>query len=129
MKVAITVWQGRISPVFDASQWLQVIDDSSDHRESHREYIGFDSPFDKIERLKELGVDVLICGAITRQLHLDIQSAGIDVYPFVCGNADIVLDDLVRSKKIDSRFAMPGYGRRMRRQGRRGLAGHGRTMR
>ena len=125
MKVAITVWQDRISPVFDSSQWLQVHDINGDHVDVHREHIGGRSPFEKVERLKELGVDILLCGAVTRALHISLISAGMDVYPFVCGSADAVLKDLLKNRKIDRRFAMPGYGRQIRKRSRRGLAGHG----
>ena len=119
MKVAISIWQDRISPVFDSSQWLQVVDVDGKEATSRREHIGDRPPFAKVELLQDLSIDVLICGAVTRQLHIDLVRSGIAVYPFVCGRADEVLDDFLRDRRIDSRFAMPGYGRRTRRRNRR----------
>ncbi len=120
-KIAITVWQDRISPVFDSSQWLQVFDASGESVDSRLEHIGDQSPLARVERLKDLDVDILICGAITRSLHMALVSSGMDVYPFVCGDVNTVLHDLLQNRKIDSRFAMPGYGRQMRKRNRRGL--------
>ena len=123
MRVAITVWQDRISPVFDQSQWLHIFDVNGEQVDLHREYIG-GPPFGKVERLKELAVDILICGAVTRPLHIDLVASDIDVFPFVCGNVNAVLDVFLKQNKIDSRFVMPGYGRRARKRNRR-CAGHG----
>ncbi|MBN1482303.1 dinitrogenase iron-molybdenum cofactor biosynthesis protein [candidate division KSB1 bacterium] len=118
MRIAITTWQGRISPVFDSSQWLQLFDDSGVRLFSEREYIGDEAPFGKVERIKKLGADILICGAITRPLQFDLANSNIRVYPFVCGDVAAVLDAFIRQHDIDDRFAMPG--RRRRRRNRRG---------
>lgn len=120
MRIAITEHENRISPVFDSSQWLHVFDADGNDIEMHQEYIGDRSPFGKIVRLKDLGVDVLICGAITRPLQFDLINEHIQVYPFVCGDANAILDDFLKNKRIDGRFAMPGYGQRRRRRQRRG---------
>ena len=109
MRIAITEHENRISPVFDSSQWLHVFDADDDHVKELREYIGDRSPFGKIIRLKDLGVDVLICGAITRPLQFDLVNEQIKVYAFICGEVKAVLNDFLKNKRIDRQFAMPGY--------------------
>jgi predicted Fe-Mo cluster-binding NifX family protein len=120
MRIAITEHENRISPVFDSSQWLYVFDADETSVESFRDYIGNRSPFGKIVRLKDLDVDVLICGAITRPLQFDLFHEHIQVYPFVCGDAKAILDDFLKNKRIDGQFTMPGYGQRRRRRQRGG---------
>lgn len=114
MKIAITTWQNRISPVFDTSQRLQLFDESGHRINCDREYIGNESPFGKAARIKELGVDILICGAITRPVQFDLANSNIRVYPFVCGDVATVLDTFLQQHLIDDRFAMPGRRRRRR---------------
>ncbi|HSO62114.1 MAG TPA: hypothetical protein VLR50_13870, partial [Desulfobacterales bacterium] len=70
MKIAIAHWQNRISPVFDVADRLILID-VEDGREVHREslhLVGRD-PFGRARELSDLGVDVLLCGAVSRGLE------------------------------------------------------------
>ena len=114
-RIAITVWQDRVSPVFDTSQWLRIFDFQEGKVDVRLENIGTLTAFGKAQRLEELAVDVLICGAITRPLHIDLISSGIDVIPFVCGAVDAVVESFLTHKNL-SRFAMPGYKRQNRRR-------------
>lgn len=125
MNVAISIWQDRISPVFDTSQCLQIFTVNGEQVDSRRENISERLALSKIQWLTELGIDVLICGAITPSLHFDVLAAGIEVWPFACGYAELILNDFLTNNKIDSRFFMPGYGRQNRRRGRRGTLGRG----
>jgi predicted Fe-Mo cluster-binding NifX family protein len=42
--------------------------------------------------LKNLGIDLIICGAISRHLHQILISTGIEVIPFVHGPIGTVFD-------------------------------------
>ena len=119
MKIAITVWQDRISPVFDTSQWLEIFNIESGEAKAHIENIEASNPFDKVRLLKELKVDVLLCGAITRPMQNELIRSGIDVLPFVCGKAGELLDAFFQHKSLNA-FAMPGYNRQTRHR-RRGF--------
>jgi len=108
MKIAITTWENRISPVFDTSRHVRVFELSDNGIDSHIEDIGSNVPYGKVESIKRLGIDVLICGAITKMLYTDIVNAGIRVVPFVCGNVEDVLHEYLNKNKIDEKFLMPG---------------------
>ncbi len=123
MKVAISVWNHRISPVFDTAAQLLVVTlkngktvgrASCDLRET-----GF---FERIHRVEQLEVQYLICGAISKPMEYAIQSKGIQVISHVCGWVEEVLQAFVTGQITQSRFLMPGCyaerGRRLR---------HGRT--
>lgn len=64
-----------------------------------------------------LGVDVLICGAISWPLEASLASAGVRVIPQTCGPVEDVLNAFVSGRLTDGAFLMPGCcGRRRRRR-------------
>jgi len=128
MKVALPVWNGRISPVFDTAQRFVVVEFEGGEEVSRDSLVIPGIHFyDKARRLKEEGVDVLICGAISNHAVSVVCANGIRVIPWVSGNADEVLDSFISGALMDGRFAMPGCRRRMgRRMGRRWMHPAGR---
>jgi predicted Fe-Mo cluster-binding NifX family protein len=128
MRLAIPTWQRRVSPVFDTAQRLLIID-AADGSETARseEDLRPVLPPQRVARLKELGVDVLICGAISRPLAGMIAASGIVVVPFIGGECDEVLAAYLDGRLPSPRFLMPGCcgpGRGWRHRGR-GRAGRG----
>jgi len=129
MRIAVPTWQGRVSPVFDTAQRLVVVE-VQDGSETGRteEDLGRLLPPQRAVRLKELGVDVLICGAISRPLAGVIAASGVELIPFVSGESADVLLAYLAGELVQPRFMMPGCcGRGMRRRGHwRGGHGTGR---
>ncbi len=112
MRVALTIWQGRISPVFDTARSMIVADIEEARLLSQRnETFGDDSAQEKIGRLHALGVDVLVCGAVSRPLADLAVSRGIRLLPFVSGELGEVLTAVIAGRMPDAAFAMPGCGR------------------
>jgi predicted Fe-Mo cluster-binding NifX family protein len=129
MRIAIPTWQGRVSPVFDTAQRLLVVElHNGDETGRTEQDLGRLFPPQRAVRLKELGVDVLICGAISRPLAGVIAASGIELVPFVSGECPDVLTAYLGGELAQPRFMMPGCcGRGMRRRGRwRGGHGAGR---
>ncbi len=127
MKVAIPDWLGRVSPVFDVAACVILVDFDDQSVESGRRTEEFGSLefHERAHRLSDLGVDVLVCGAISRPLEALLQAAGIRVVPLICGPIEKVVE-AVRNRTIENgQFAMPGCCRRRRR--RRGRCGRGDT--
>ena len=86
MKLAIPIWNDRISSAFDFAHRLLLVDIERS-RETGRSEIPFPSESDpeKVNGLKSLGVEVLICGAISRSLASQVRASGIKVFPYVVG--------------------------------------------
>ncbi len=109
MKIAIPVWQDNISNVFDFADklWLAEIDGQT---EKNRTEIALpnEPALQRADRLKELDIDVLICGAISKYLAFLVMSTGIKVIPFVSGKIDEVLSAHINGRLSDPRFLMPG---------------------
>lgn len=127
MKVAIPVWQSRVSPVFDTAERLLVLDVEYGRELSRVEHpMAGIPPMRRARRLSELGVDVLLCGAISRPVLQLMTASGIRVIPWVSGEINDLLAWYLDGKPLDGRFLMPGCGHRNRFRGscRRGRARH-----
>jgi predicted Fe-Mo cluster-binding NifX family protein len=92
MKVAIAVWEDWVSSVLDFAQRL-VVADLTDGTEMGRTEIGLPEryPSTKLGKLRELGIDVLICGAVSQSLACAFTACGIQLLPYVTGRVDDVL--------------------------------------
>jgi predicted Fe-Mo cluster-binding NifX family protein len=131
MKVGIPTWDGRVSPVLDVARRLLVVDVERNaelaRREVDLEEVAVAS---RVKRIRELGVQVLICGAVSWPLEAMLTSTGMRVIPQTCGPVDDVLRAFLAGRLASGAFLMPGCcGRRRRfRAGRRhgGLPGPGR---
>jgi predicted Fe-Mo cluster-binding NifX family protein len=127
MKVAVPTWAGRISPVFDVAKRLLVVD-IEDDTEIGRDETAIEQkePVARARRVGELGINVLICGAISGPLEAMLVSTGVRVIPHTCGLVEDVLQAFVSGQLMDEAFMMPGcYGRRqqLRRRHRGGRCG------
>jgi predicted Fe-Mo cluster-binding NifX family protein len=116
MRVAIATWNDRVSPVFDTSSRLLVLDVEHDAVRDRRVVeMGADTfPAQRAQRLTELGVNVLICGAISRLLAGFVSATGIVVIPWVSGPVEGVLRAYLLKRLSDSRWKMPGCRGRWR---------------
>ena len=129
MRLAIPVWQGRISPVFDVAGQLLLVE-LTDSREVAREerLVEGNTADERAKNLAELGVGTLICAGISQSLETGLTDRGVRVIARICGNVEEVLAAFVTGRLREERFAMPGCcGQRRRRHrgncGRRGPSG------
>ncbi len=93
MKVVLTIWENRISPVFDAAHKLLVAEiEGSKVISRHYESFNPELTSRLAGRLVELDIAVLICGAISELPATIIELGGIKLIPFIAGNVggDIV---------------------------------------
>lgn len=109
MKVALTVWENRISPLFDSARTLLIVD-IVDRTETGRYFESFncEAPFSRAVRMSELKIEVLICGAVSGPFANIIESNDIRIIPFIAGTVDEVLDAYLAGRLGDSEFQMPG---------------------
>jgi predicted Fe-Mo cluster-binding NifX family protein len=121
MKMAITVWENRISPVFDVAQMLLVVEIENNKIISrHYEPLYPEFPARLAGRLAELNVAVLICGAISEMPANILEANGIKLVPFITGDAGEVIDAYVKDIPFIPAFSMPGCGHKRHRYAGRG---------
>jgi len=109
MKVAVTVWGKRISPVFDAATTLLVLELGSDvERGGTYLSCSCESTPGAIRIMRAADVGVLITGAICREAAVQLEAAGIQLIPFVAGRVDHVLGSYLSGKSLTG-CRMPGW--------------------
>jgi len=109
MKAAFATWNNRIAPQFDAAGHACIVEVLSgaivtEHLEAFRT----DLPVKKVRRLVALGVDTLVCGAISRPIQALLAAQGIRVVPFVAGELGEVIQAWINDGLADDLFTMPG---------------------
>lgn len=109
MKVAVTVWGDRISPVFDASRRLLVATIERG-RITDRSFVIFnpERTANLTKTLAELNVPVLICGAVSQVPASVITAGGIRLIPFIAGEVEHVLTAYAAGTPLAPTFVMPG---------------------
>lgn len=119
MQVAISTWQGRVSPVFDTTRRIIVVlvEDGREMSRSEEILIKRFPPL-RVQRLVDLEVEVLICGAISRPLSEMCSSAGIKIIPWVSGTTDEVLQAFIDGNLPNPEHTMPGCCRQKMKSGR-----------
>lgn len=110
VKLAVTVWGNRISPVFDSASTLLVAE-ITDKKISGQYYTAFDpqSPADLVHTLKKHHVTTLVCGAISKTPASLMMDRHIHLIPFVTGNVREFLDSFARDQIVAKKHRMPGF--------------------
>ncbi|MFH0845152.1 MAG: NifB/NifX family molybdenum-iron cluster-binding protein [Pseudomonadota bacterium] len=63
----------------------------------------------KCFRVQRLGLDVLICGAISRPFLRRLKDIGIEIIQGISGHPEAILEAYLQGNIYDSRFLMPGF--------------------
>lgn len=118
MRLAVPIWNGRVSPVLDVARRMLVI-----------EVIGGEAAFqeervlgegDPVFSLGELGIDTLVCGALSHDLEERLLATGIEVVAEVRGEVQEVVRAYLDGTPMQRRLSMPGCHTRRRRRRVRG---------
>ncbi|MEI6208483.1 MAG: NifB/NifX family molybdenum-iron cluster-binding protein [Desulfuromonadales bacterium] len=109
MKTAFAYWNKRIAPVFDTAHKIKVVETESERIICEKlETMESDLPVEKALCLSELGVNTLVCGAISHSLSEMVTAYGIRVIPFVAGELQEVIKAWLMGTLEPEVFAMPG---------------------
>ena len=117
--MAIPVFKGRVSPLFDVSSNFEIIE-FENCRVIKTSEISLDSSEDinRLEKLINSGIDIIICSAISKPYADYILSKDIVLIPGVIGQVDEVINAYLSDRLVIDCFAMPGY--RWRAKGKEG---------
>jgi hypothetical protein len=109
MRLALPEHQGRIAPVFDTGRRLLVFD-----QVDHRAVMICDEDWSEVTRqhrpvrLKELKVEVLLCGGISCDMENRIRMLGIRITAWLAGDVPKILTAFRDGTIMDPDYAMPG---------------------
>lgn len=110
MRIAIPDWGNRVSPVFDTATRLLIIE--VDGRREISRFQAILGEQDLLSRrcvqIRGQGVDILICGSISRPYSTMLMASGIQVISDIAGPTDKVLEAYLQGELFSSVFFMPG---------------------
>jgi hypothetical protein len=120
MRVALTTWNGRISPVFDTSSTLRVYCGENELDETG---VDISLPSDPLEKVRVIAeeADIVICGAVSGLLEHELAERGVIVHSWIMGDVKEILERWRYGSIAEYERNMPGCGRR--RRGHRGCRG------
>ena len=115
MRVAVPIWGNRISPVLDTASrfrifelkgrtWLSEFETFLEEQEISR----------RCSRIRNLRVDAVICGAVSRSMSDLLTAAGIQIIPGITGLYMEVLDAYQEGCLFCEKFLMPGYSQELK---------------
>ena len=108
MKIAIPVYNGNVSNVFDFANRLLIVE-FADGKEIERFEIDLDKSLPiRAGQLESQGIDVLVCGAVSQLLANMVAASGIEIIPYITGNAETVIDAYKVGELTNAEFSMPG---------------------
>ena len=110
IRIAIPVFNRRISPVLDECSQLCIFDcERKKAVRRHNVWVEDLSLSERVTILVNLDVKVIICCAVTGALHQLIQSKKIRIIADRVGVVEEVLEAFLSDRLDDPYFLMPGY--------------------
>lgn len=118
MKVAIPIFGPRVSPRFDCapSLLLFTVEDGKvvERGEANLTHL---EPWQRLDRLRELGIQALICGGIDGHSARVLEAHQVQVIPWVAGEAEEAMEFFLRGQLTPGLSIRPGCRRRRLRFG------------
>jgi predicted Fe-Mo cluster-binding NifX family protein len=109
MRIAVSIWEDKISPVLDTASKLLIVENETQTESSRFETNLFEQEMSqRCSFIRGLDLDVLICGAVSRQLAGMLKASGIKIISGISGPAEDVLEAYLEEGLLHSGFFMPG---------------------
>ena len=109
MKIAVPYWNGRVATVFDAADEMVLIENLPEGDRVQRiEFPKRLSPLHRADHLKDLAIDVLICGALSRSMAHRVEASGIRLVSFVRGPVEEVVNAFREGVLDRECYLLPG---------------------
>ncbi|MBF0450833.1 MAG: hypothetical protein HQK75_09040 [Candidatus Magnetomorum sp.] len=109
MRVAFSILNGRIAPVFDSSKYLIILDLKNDSIAKCMEYAFLnDNLYQIVRTTMVLKINTLVCGAISKRLRIILNTMGIKTIPFISGDIKTIIQGFIDHELNHPDFLMPG---------------------
>ena len=116
-KIAIPIFQKRVSPVLDSCRHLLVID-TKQGVEMDRETVYLDEmPLaERCDLFVKLGIEIVICGGVSETFANMLTGVNIRLFNGIAGDMDDVITAFLGERLDKPQFYMPGFRQENRRQ-------------
>jgi predicted Fe-Mo cluster-binding NifX family protein len=112
MRIAISIWDDKISPVLDTASKLLIIEKDTQKESSRFEANLLEQDISlRCSFIRGLNLDVLICGAVSRQFSRMLEACGIKIISGISGPAKDVIEAYLHGDLLHSGYFMPGSKR------------------
>ena len=109
MRIAMPVWNERVSPLFDAAGRIRVLSVIDGFEQYRFEADVIDLNLPRICMfLKHMKIDVLICGAISEEYLHAIRESGIRVIADISGGIDDIVTAYGEDRLGGGEYHLPG---------------------
>lgn len=110
MRIAVSIWEDKISPLLDTASKLLVIENALQREISRFEVYLLEQDISRrCHFIRGLNINVLICGGVSRQLSGMLEASGINVISGISGPVEEIIEAYLQGTLGDSRYFMPGY--------------------
>lgn len=109
MKIAVPIWEDKVSPVLDTAAKLLIVETLNQNEIGRTEAL-----LDELEisrrcfRIRKLKIDVLICGAVSRTFSDMLAASGIHIIPGISGAVEEIVAAYFGGTLNQSKYLMPG---------------------
>ena len=94
MRVGIPKWGDKISPVLDTTSRILVLEVENYSEASRFEiYLDEQDLLRKCYRIRDLGIEIMICGAVSHPFLNLLTASGINMIPGISGQTEDVLEE------------------------------------
>ena len=99
MKIAIPIWEDKVSPVLDTASRLLIVEIGDQQETSRFEAILDEQDLSRRSlRIQRLDIDILICGAVSRPF-LRILGGRVNIVSGISGHPEDVLEAHLHGRK------------------------------
>ena len=99
----------RVSPLFDVAGKFTLVHTGNPDKTDFLDTLDLSGMF-LVNALKESGIDIVICSAISRRYARALVKSGIELVPGVIGSVDEIVNAYLSDSLSIDRYAMPGCG-------------------
>ncbi len=118
-RVAIPIFQNRISPVLDSCRHMLIIDiDQGAEMDRETVYMDEMSLTERCGIFAKLDVTMMICGGVSEVFANMLMGAGIHLLNGIAGEVDDVITAFFEGRLDKPQFYMPGFRKDNRRRPR-----------
>ncbi len=109
MRIALSIWGDKISPVLDTAGKLLVVDNENQRESRFEAHLLEKDISQRCAFIRGLDIDVLICGAVSRHFTKMLMMSGIEIVSGISGHVEDVLKAHLQGDLVQPKFLMPGW--------------------
>jgi len=109
MRIALSIWEDKVSPVLDTAAKLLIVDNENQKESRFEAHLPEKDISRRCAFIRGLDIDVLICGAVSRHLTKILMASGIEIVSGISGHVEDVIKAHFHGNLTQSKFLMPGW--------------------